>query len=245
MGDNCINYEGSRYLCQALKVNKSLIDLNLKLNRIDDKAGQKMCIDLRVKESRLETLNLAANLLGNMFCESLSEYISYNPYIKRLDISSNAIEESNAATLTGSLRSNERIVQFDVQRNGFSPSTEEEIKEIVTKNFLKGQNIRYNRLGDNVGRVVGTEDELVGQVSHPERILQFLPICFVCAGLGNTGSGFTRESDGSSGPVRNETALCTVKGSFVCICSARSNCTSRIQTSHGVLGFWGDRKSVV
>lgn len=78
LGDNCINYEGSRYLCQALKVNKSLVNLNLKLNRIDDKAGQKMCIDLRVKESRLETLNLAANLLGNMFCESLSEYISYN-----------------------------------------------------------------------------------------------------------------------------------------------------------------------
>jgi Ran GTPase-activating protein (RanGAP) involved in mRNA processing and transport len=39
LGDNSINYEGSRYLCQALKVNKSLVDLNLKLNRIDDKAG--------------------------------------------------------------------------------------------------------------------------------------------------------------------------------------------------------------
>jgi len=48
-----------------------------------------MCIDLRVKDSRLSSLNLAANLLGNMFCESLSEYISYNTHIKRLDISSN------------------------------------------------------------------------------------------------------------------------------------------------------------
>ena len=98
-----INYEGSRYLCQALKVNKSLIVLSLKLNRIDDKAGQKMCIDLRVKESRLEEINLAANLLGNMFCESLSEYISYNSSIKKLDISSNQIDESNAPTLKGSL----------------------------------------------------------------------------------------------------------------------------------------------
>lgn len=89
LADNCINYEGSRYLCQALKVNTSLISLNLKLNRIDDKGGQKMCIDLRVKNSRLETLVLAANLLGNMFCESLSEYISYNQHIRRIDISSN------------------------------------------------------------------------------------------------------------------------------------------------------------
>ena len=114
LGDNCINYEGSRYLCQALKVNKSLISLNLKLNRIDDKAGQKMCIDLRVKESRLEYLNLAANTLGNMFCESLSEYLSYNQSIKRLDISSNEIDEGNAATLKGILIDNDRIVQFDV-----------------------------------------------------------------------------------------------------------------------------------
>ena len=165
LGDNCINYEGSRYLCQALKVNKSLISLNLKLNRIDDKAGQKMCIDLRVKESKLEYLNLAANLLGNMFCESLSEYLSYNQSIKRLDISSNSIEESNAATLKGSLLANERIVQFDVKRNGFTGETEEEIQEMVTKNFLKGQGIRYQRVGDNVGRVIGTEEETVQQVS--------------------------------------------------------------------------------
>ena len=48
-----------------------------------------MCIDLHVKNSHLEELNLAANLLGNTFCESLSEYISYNTNIRKLDISSN------------------------------------------------------------------------------------------------------------------------------------------------------------
>jgi hypothetical protein len=95
-------------------------------------------------------------MLGNMFCESLSEYISYNTFVKRLDISSNQIDESNAETLKGSLLANDRIVQFDVKKNGFTPETEEEINEIVTKNFLKSQNISYNRLGDNVGRVVGT-----------------------------------------------------------------------------------------
>lgn len=125
-----------------------------------------MCIDLRVKESRLEYLNLAANLLGNMFCESLSEFISYNQHIKRLDISSNQIDESNSETLKGSLLANDRIIQFDVKKNGFTPETEEEINELVTKNFLKSQNIRYNRLGDNVGRVVGTGDEAAnGKVS--------------------------------------------------------------------------------
>lgn len=84
-----------------------------------------------------------------------------------MDISSNEVDESNSATLKGSLLANERIIQFDVKRNRFTPETEEEIAEIVTKNFLKGQGIRYQRIGDNVGRVVGTEDEEVDKVSHP------------------------------------------------------------------------------
>jgi hypothetical protein len=48
-----INYEGSRYIAQALKVNKSLKSLNLKLNRIDDKGGSKLCIDLLENNSEL------------------------------------------------------------------------------------------------------------------------------------------------------------------------------------------------
>lgn len=76
--DNNIANEGSRYLCQALKVNTSLVSLNLKLNRIPDKSGQKMCIDLNMKHSHLQELNLSANLLGNLFCDSLAEYINDN-----------------------------------------------------------------------------------------------------------------------------------------------------------------------
>jgi len=59
------------------------------------------------------------------------------------------------------LLANDRIVQFDVKKNHFTPDTEEEISEMVTKNFLKGQGIRYQRIGDNVGRVIGAEEETV------------------------------------------------------------------------------------
>ena len=48
-----------------------------------------MCMDLSSKNSALQELNLAANLLGNGFCESLAEYISANKNIRKLDISSN------------------------------------------------------------------------------------------------------------------------------------------------------------
>lgn len=102
-----------------------------------------MCIDLHMKNSHLEELNLAANLLGNLFCESLSEYISYNTSIKKLDISSNQIEESTSATLKGALMENDRIVQLDVRRNKLTDDTVKEINEMITKNYLQSQSITY------------------------------------------------------------------------------------------------------
>ena len=110
LGDNAIYYEGSRYLAQALKVNKSLISLDLKLNRLDDKAGSKLCIDLLNNNSGLQVICLASNLLGNMFCESLAEFLKMNQSIRKLDISCNFIEESNAATLKDSLEGNPNII---------------------------------------------------------------------------------------------------------------------------------------
>ena len=63
--DNLIDYGGSRFIASALKVNKSLVSLSLKLNRLDDKAGSKLCNDLEQNKSVIKTLNLSSNLLGN------------------------------------------------------------------------------------------------------------------------------------------------------------------------------------
>jgi len=81
LGDNCISYDGSRFLAQALKVNKSLISLDLKLNRLDDKAGSKLCIDLLNNNSCLHFLGLSSNELKSMFAESLSEFLKLNESI--------------------------------------------------------------------------------------------------------------------------------------------------------------------
>ena len=143
-----IHYEGSRYIAQALKVNRSLRNLNLKLNRIDDKGGSKLCIDLLNNNSNLDFLSLSSNSLGHMFCESLSEYLKMNQAIRRIDISCNFIDDSNASTLKDSLESNENIIYIDIRNNQFSEETEQEINEIVTKNMLKSKNIPYKRLGD-------------------------------------------------------------------------------------------------
>ncbi len=135
-------------MAQALKVNKSLKSLNLKLNRIDDKGGSKLCQDLYDNNSSLEHISLSSNSLGHMFCEALSKFLKLNNSIRRLDISCNFIEDSNASTLKDSLESNTNMIEIDVRNNQLSEENEEEINEIVTKNLLNSKNIPYKKLGD-------------------------------------------------------------------------------------------------
>jgi Ran GTPase-activating protein (RanGAP) involved in mRNA processing and transport len=120
----------------------------LKLNRIDDKGGSKLCIDLLNNNSQLDFISLSSNSLGHMFCESLSEFLKLNRSIKRLDISCNFIDDSNASTLKDSLESNSNIIELDIRSNQLSEETEEEINEIVTKNMLASKNIPYKKLGE-------------------------------------------------------------------------------------------------
>jgi Ran GTPase-activating protein (RanGAP) involved in mRNA processing and transport len=159
LSDNQIAYEGSRYLAQALKVNKVLKNLNLKLNRLDDKAGSKLCIDLLNNSSNLDCLNLSSNALGHMFCESLAEFLKLNRSIQKLDISCNFIDDSNAATLKDSLEGNPNIIEIDVRNNNLTEETEEEINEIITKNYLASKKIPYKKLGEYAGAPEGQPEE--------------------------------------------------------------------------------------
>jgi hypothetical protein len=83
-----------------------------------------------------------------MFCESLSEFLKLNRTIKKLDISCNFIDDSNASTLKDSLESNTNIIEVDVRNNLLSPPVEREINEIVTKNLLLSKNIPYQKVPD-------------------------------------------------------------------------------------------------
>lgn len=96
-----------------------------------------MCIDLLdSKTQRLQEIDFSANLLGNLFCEHLSEYLKLNKDIRKVDLSCNFIEESNAAIFKDSLESNRNIIKVDVRNNQMSEQTVEEINEIVMRNYL-------------------------------------------------------------------------------------------------------------
>ena len=63
LSDNQIGYDGSRFLAQAVKSNKTLEELNLKLNQFRDKAGARFFKDLESNKT-LRILNIAANGIG-------------------------------------------------------------------------------------------------------------------------------------------------------------------------------------
>jgi len=92
-----------------------------------------------------------------MFCESLAEFLNLNKAIRELDISCNFIDDSHAATLKDSLINNTNIVAIDVRNNQLSEDTEEEINEIITKNFLASKNIPYKKLGEYAGVALVTD----------------------------------------------------------------------------------------
>jgi Ran GTPase-activating protein (RanGAP) involved in mRNA processing and transport len=152
LGDNQIEYHGSRFLAQGLKENTSLIDLNLKLNRIDDKGGLKLCVDLlNHKGLILQNLDISSNALGKQFCENFAELIKFNSTLRKIDISCNFIDESNPSTLStlkDALRSNPRIIELDIRNNQLSEDTEDEIREIITKNKLESQGIPFEKLAE-------------------------------------------------------------------------------------------------
>ena len=118
-----MTFIGSRYIAQALKVNKTLRVLSLKLNRIEDKAGSKLCNDLMTSKNVIEELNLSGNSLGHLFCESLTTLLLQNKCIRKLDISCNFIDKKNAATLKDSLSNNTTITELDIRNNKIEDGT--------------------------------------------------------------------------------------------------------------------------
>ena len=152
LSDNQIEYHGSRFLAQGIKENTSLLVFNLKLNRIDKKGGQKLCTDLLAHKGLvLQKLNLSSNALERGFVESLAELIKSNKTLCNIDISCNFIDEENAQVITmlkEALRGNGRIIDFDIRNNQLSEDSEDEIKQIITKNKLEAQGIPYSKLAE-------------------------------------------------------------------------------------------------
>ena len=73
-------------------------------------------------KSGLQSLVLRYNDFGNYICSELSRVLSFDIYIKSIDLRNNEIDQSGVKDLINSLKSNKTILNCDIRYNkGFIP----------------------------------------------------------------------------------------------------------------------------
>ncbi|RLN63763.1 hypothetical protein BBP00_00003888 [Phytophthora kernoviae] len=131
--DNQIHAEGGRYLSRGLKYNTSLVELDLRLNRLTDDGGR-MLLEGLVEHSSLTNLNLSSNMLGKDSAEALAEILSdaLTP-LQSIDLSSNALNESDGEMLLQGLQQNSAVIALDLRQNTQIPADAACLVQIAQK----------------------------------------------------------------------------------------------------------------
>merc|ERR1711865_796543 len=113
-----IHAEGGRYLGRGLRHNESLVDLNLRLNRLTDEGGRMLFDGMRENFS-LSRLNLSSNSLSESATQALCALLRESScLVQSLDLSGNDLEEEEAKELLNSLQSNSTLTCLDLRVNG-------------------------------------------------------------------------------------------------------------------------------
>lgn len=131
--DNQIHAEGGRYLSRGLKYNTSLMELDMRLNRLADDGGR-MLLEGLIDHHSLTVLNLSSNTLGKESAEVLGEILS-DPAtaLRSIDLSSNALLESDADVLLQGLLHNVSVIALDLRQNTQIPADAACLAKITQK----------------------------------------------------------------------------------------------------------------
>ncbi|KAF9944968.1 hypothetical protein BGZ70_004169, partial [Mortierella alpina] len=100
---NSIAYKGGQSLAEALKVNKTLRNLILAVNAIGDGGGQVLAKALKINKT-LTNLNLAVNSIGHSGGQALAESLKVNNTLAKLDLTNNSIRCQGAQALAEALK---------------------------------------------------------------------------------------------------------------------------------------------
>ena len=104
--------QGGRYLGRALRINESLVDLNLRLNRLLDEGGR-VLLDGLCNSCKLAHLNLSGNSLAGNFVMALTRILaSGNSLIQTLDLSCNELTDDDIEAIARALENN-KVISLD------------------------------------------------------------------------------------------------------------------------------------
>lgn len=91
-------------LASTLRVNQSLVELDLSLNDLGDPGVLLLCEGLRHPQCKLQTLRLCICRLSSVACEGLSAVLGVSSHLRELDLSFNDLGDRGMSLLCEGLR---------------------------------------------------------------------------------------------------------------------------------------------
>ncbi|KAF9208864.1 hypothetical protein BGZ49_007297 [Haplosporangium sp. Z 27] len=147
-GRNLIGNEGALALSEALKINATLITLNLGSNLIGYEGALALSEALKTNAT-LTTLGLKDNSIGNEGALTLSEALKTNATLITLDLRDNSIGYEGALALLEALKTNATLTTLDLSYNTIGDEGALALSEALkTNTTLTTLNLWHNSIGD-------------------------------------------------------------------------------------------------
>ena len=139
---------GAESLSQALAVNSSLTNLDLRLNSIGDTGAESLSQALTVNSS-LTNLYLGGNSIGDTSAESLSQALAVNSSLTKLVLSWNSIGDTGVEFLSQALAVNVSLTNLNLCFNSIGATGAEFLSQALAVNSsLTNLDLRRNSIGD-------------------------------------------------------------------------------------------------
>ena len=133
-----ISAAGATCIAEAIKVNKTLTNLDLSVNDVGDAGAT--CIAEAIKVNKtLTNLDLQSNVISAAGATCIAEAIKVNKTLTNLDLLSNVISAAGATCIAEAIKVNETLANLDLRSNVISSAAATYIAEAfkVTKPLLK------------------------------------------------------------------------------------------------------------
>ncbi|CAF1357671.1 unnamed protein product [Didymodactylos carnosus] len=150
-------------LSNALKTNRNLVRLNLSFNQISDE-GVRSLSDALKQNHCLTILNLSSNQIGDDGVQLLSNALKENHSLMELNLSSNRITDAGARSLSNALKVNRNLTILHLSTNIIGDDGALSLSDALKQNqSLIKFYLSFNQIGDAGGRSLTKSNEKPNQ----------------------------------------------------------------------------------